>query len=78
MKEQKVHTSSVSARRYELTHQSNNQFLEQSEYLALMTSNRKLARADDSRAGLRGLKDLSSGERFLIEDEKLLNSEAIL
>jgi len=42
------------------------------DYCRLAVSVRKLVRCDDKAAGLRGLEDLETGERFLIEEAELL------
>lgn len=39
----------------------------------LLVSHGSLVRADFSKAGVRGLLDRDSGERFLIEEERLLD-----
>jgi hypothetical protein len=41
------------------------------EYRDLIVSHRHLIRADEPALGLRGLKDLDTGEHFLIEERKL-------
>jgi hypothetical protein len=41
------------------------------EYRELIVSHRHLVRADEPALGLRGLKDLDTGEHFLIEERKL-------
>jgi hypothetical protein len=51
------------------------QWLKAEEYLALAVSNRKLARCDDPKQGIRGLMDLATGERFLIREEQALQSD---
>lgn len=41
------------------------------EYRELIVSHRRLIRADEPALGLRGLKDLDTGEHFLTEERKL-------
>jgi hypothetical protein len=41
------------------------------DYCRLAVSVRKLVRRDDKAAGLRGLEDLETGERFFIDEEDL-------
>ena len=38
------------------------------DYCRMAISTRKLVRCDDQAVGLRGLKDLETGERFVIEE----------
>jgi hypothetical protein len=42
------------------------------EYLEYATSNRPIVRFDDEEAGLCGLLDTETGERFVIESERLM------
>jgi hypothetical protein len=46
-------------------------FVDAVEFCRLLVSNRPLERSDDARARLRGLRDRSTGRRFLIEEESL-------
>jgi hypothetical protein len=41
------------------------------EFFGLLTSLRKFVRADDPGACVRGVLDLDTGERFIIEQEQL-------
>lgn len=41
------------------------------EYRELIVSHRRLVRADEPALGLRGLRDLDTGEHFLTEERKL-------
>lgn len=41
------------------------------EYKELIVSHRRLVRADEPALGLRGVKDLDSGEWFLTDERKL-------
>lgn len=47
-----------------------------SEFRELIVSHRRLVRADEPAEGLRGLRDLDSGEWFLTEARKLHESRA--
>jgi hypothetical protein len=52
-------------------------FLEREEFLALLVSRRKLVRADDSDASVRGLLDSATGKRFLIQEGELFPAEEV-
>ena len=41
------------------------------EFKQLIVSHRRLTRADEPHLGMRGLRDLDSGEHFLVEERKL-------
>jgi hypothetical protein len=41
------------------------------DFCRMTVSTRKLVRCDDKAAGLRGLEDLETGERFFIDEEDL-------
>lgn len=41
------------------------------EFCRLLLSSRRLVRSDEPRLKMRGLKDLDTGDRFFIEQEKL-------
>jgi hypothetical protein len=73
--QERSHGRYVSEYRREIARRSSIRFVEREEYLALITSMRKLERADDYTAELRGLLDRSSGERFVIEEERLFPAE---
>ena len=47
-------------------------FVSRDEFCKLMLSYRKLVRSDEPASRLRGLMDVESGERYLIEQEQLL------
>jgi len=46
------------------------------DYCRLALSIRKLVRCDDKAAGLRGLQDLETGERFFIDEHDLFRRDA--
>jgi hypothetical protein len=50
-------------------------FIDADAFVRLAVSLRRLTRADDPTARLRGLLDLRTGERFLTEEEKLFGGE---
>ena len=47
-------------------------FVSRDEFCQLMLSYRKLVRSDEPGSRMRGLLDVESGERYLIEQEQLL------
>lgn len=46
-------------------------FVESDEFCELLLGFKRMVRADESASELRGLLDLETGTRFLIEEEKL-------
>jgi hypothetical protein len=58
-------------RTHTLTPQGNSRHVDRDEFCMLLTCRRKLIRANDRRAGVWGLLDPLTGERFLIEEERL-------
>jgi hypothetical protein len=48
-------------------------FVEPTEFSALIVSRRRLIRADESKAKLCGLLDPESGQRYVVERERLLD-----
>jgi hypothetical protein len=60
-----------SAKRQILRTQENLIFVDAYEFRRLAISTRKLVRADAPDAGLRGLQDVETGERFVTEEENL-------
>ena len=60
------------ARRREMQGSADAQFVATDEFLNLLLSWRKMDRFDDSVGKVRGLLDLQTGKRFLIEQEKLV------
>jgi hypothetical protein len=61
----------VNLRRRELQRLRDCRFVDPAEYRRLLLSRRRLERADEPRAALRGLRDVRSGRRYLVEDELL-------
>jgi hypothetical protein len=61
----------VSRRRRELQRLHHCRFIDPAEYRRLLLSRRRLERSDEPRAALRGLRDVGSGRRYLVEDERL-------
>ncbi len=49
------------------------QYVRPAEFRALAVSHRRMVRADDAHAQVRGLRDLETGELFLV-DERALRS----
>ena len=47
------------------------QFIDPEEFCRLVVSMRSLTRCDDPEAGLRGLEDGETGERYFVEDLRL-------
>lgn len=50
----------------------NCQFIGSREFCALLTSNKAMERSDESSLSIRGVLDVATGVRFLIEEETLL------
>jgi len=61
----------ISRRRRELEHLRDCRFVDPAEYRRLLLSRRRLERADEPRAALRGLRDVRSGRLYVVEDERL-------
>jgi hypothetical protein len=53
------------------------QYVSPAEFRSLATSHRSMVREDDSRTGMRGLRDLATGELFVIE-ERILQATPVL
>jgi hypothetical protein len=49
----------------------NSRFISPDEYTRLLVSRQRFERADDLRAGVRGLRDRVTGALFLVEEEAL-------
>ena len=77
MEAERIFGKSVSEYRRQIASQPACRFVDRDEYYDLIMSRRKLDRADDYSARLRGLLDRISGERYLIEDEKLFAADAV-
>jgi hypothetical protein len=65
-------------RREVLRGQSECQFVDPATFVALVVAPRRLWRADDPAAGVRGVYDPLTGVRFLAEEERLQNCEVVL
>jgi hypothetical protein len=52
-------------------------WLEPEEYLELAVCGRKMARCDDPGRGIRGLLDLSTGERFFVKEDRVLSVDLL-
>ena len=61
--------------RLQLHDRSECQFVERDEYVQHAVSARRLLRADEPAARVRGLLDPTTGLRLLIEEEKLIRAE---
>jgi hypothetical protein len=46
-------------------------FVQRKEFLSLLLGRRKLVRSDSMDGSIRGLQDIQTGKRYLIEDEAL-------
>jgi hypothetical protein len=66
---------STSERRQELRLVPNCHFTDRHQFCALLTSRGRMARFNDDTAAVRGIVDLDSGERYVIEVEKLFPAE---
>lgn len=58
----------------ELQESSDCRFVGRDEFCRLLVSSKKLVRADQQRDGIRGLRDVQSNRRFLIEENELFGS----
>ena len=65
---------SIQARRQKKRTEPNHQFVDPYEFQSLAVSTRRLVRADDPAAGLRGLLDIDTGTCFVTEEERLFKS----
>ncbi|HZL89793.1 MAG TPA: hypothetical protein VFB96_15615 [Pirellulaceae bacterium] len=50
-------------------------YIDPTEFRSLMVSHRRMERANDFRAGYRALRDLDSGELFLVDERRLIESK---
>lgn len=48
-------------------------FVQAEEFCQLLLSSRQMVRSDERESNLRGLLDLETGRRYLIDQEQLLN-----
>jgi hypothetical protein len=62
---------SIVAGRRELRQQPRQRFVARDEFCDLLLSFKKLTRSDEPDMSVRGLLDVQSGQRYLIEQEKL-------
>jgi hypothetical protein len=63
--------SALRERRRAFHDQPGQTFVRRDEFCQLLLSYKKLIRSDEPAARIRGLLDVESGERYLIEQEKL-------
>lgn len=66
-----VLTESIDERRAAMRERSEYTFVQREEFCRLLLSTRRLIRSDEPRLKMRGLMDLETGDRYLIEQEKL-------
>ena len=64
-------TGDRDAQRRVLSLLPNTRFIAPEEYTRLLVSRQRFERADDLRAGVRGLRDRVTGDLFLVEEEAL-------
>ena len=67
----------IDARRRELQERSDCSFVGRGEFLRMLMSTDRLIRADERLGRLRGLLDLKSNCRFLIEEEELFREPSV-
>jgi len=66
-----VPTESICLERKALRERTENSFVQRDEFCRLLLSGRKMIRSDEPALSVRGLLDLNTGARFLIEQENL-------
>jgi hypothetical protein len=64
-------TETIDERRRTMRESANFTFVQREEFCSLLLSTRHLVRSDEPGIGVRGLMDVETGARFLIEQEKL-------
>jgi hypothetical protein len=64
-------TGTLSERRRALRETSQLSFVQRDEFCKLLLSSKKMIRSDEPRASVRGLLDVETGRRYLIEQENL-------
>jgi len=64
-------TGTLNERRRTLRERSELRFVQRDEFCKLLLSSKKLIRSDEPGASVRGLLDLETGKRYLIEQENL-------
>jgi hypothetical protein len=65
-------TEMIRVQRSALRERAENSFVQREEFCRLLLSCRKMVRADEPAVSVRGLLDVTTGIRFLIEQENLL------
>ena len=50
-------------------------YIDPAQFRVLMVSHRRMERAPDIRAGYRALRDLDTGELFLVDERRLIGSQ---
>jgi hypothetical protein len=65
-------SKTLGERRSDLRQRPGSVFVHRDEFCQLLLSSRKLIRADEPGGRIRGLLDVESGKRYLIEQDKLL------
>jgi hypothetical protein len=76
MSMQALAASGLEEQRRKLRLRANCRFVDRREFCELLVSNRKLLRVDDIHAEVHGLLEPATGERYLIESEKLFSGNA--
>lgn len=61
-------------RRRSMHDRTNSTFVQREEFCRLLLSTRRLVRSDEPDINVRGLLDTETGDRFLIEQEKLFGT----
>ena len=56
------------------SHEDVIRYIDPAEFRTLMVSHRRMERAPELRPGFRALRDLDSGELFLVDERRLLES----
>ena len=64
-------TETIGDNRRTMYENSNSTFVQRDEFCSLLLSTRRMVRSDEPGRGVRGLLDMETGTRFLIEQEKL-------
>jgi hypothetical protein len=64
-------TETIDKGRRSTRESSNTTFVQRDEFCSLLLSTRRMVRSDEPGRGVRGLLDMETGTRFLIEQEKL-------
>ena len=64
-------TVTIDERRRAMRERADFMFVQREEFCRLLLSTRRMVRSDEPDVHVRGLKDIETGTRFLIEQEKL-------